>query len=189
MKKKCTKCKKEKSLDEFFNVSRIFKNPRINKDRKSTVCKKCVYKRITLNRFKNPEKYKELGRNWTKKNPERRKMIRQKYFSSPKGVYRNLVKRGIENVLIPQKDFIEWYANEERKCFYCGIPEILVAKFAKGKMRSRLTIDRVEPKGKYEPKNIVLACGICNFIKSDVFTKEEMLEIGKIIRIKWKRIK
>ena len=110
MKKKCSKCKKEKPLNEFFKASRIFKNPRINKDGKSTVCKKCVYERIALDKLKNPEKYRELGRNWTKKNPERRKIIRQKYSSSPKGVYRNLIKRGKDKVLISQKDFIEWYS-------------------------------------------------------------------------------
>ncbi len=188
MKKKCSKCKKKKSLDEFLGASRIFKNPRVNTDRKSTVCKKCVYERIVLNRLRNPEKYRELGRNWTKRNPERRKIIRQKYFSSPKGIYRNLIKRGRDKVLIFQQDFIVWYLNQKKNCFYCDIPEISVIKFAKGKMRSRLTIDRVEPKGNYEFKNIVLACGICNFIKSDILTKEEMLKVGKIIKIKWKKI-
>jgi len=188
MKKKCSKCKKEKSLDKFFKASRIFKNPRVNKDRKSTVCKKCIYERIALNRLKNPEKYRELVRNWTKKNPEKRKIIRQKYFSSPKGIYRNLVKRGRDKILISQKDFIEWYRNQKKNCFYCNIPEILVVKFAKGKMKSRLTIDRIKPKGNYELGNIVLACGICNFIKSDVFTKNEMLKVGKIINTKWEKI-
>lgn len=187
MKKRCTKCNKEKSLDEFFKNSRIFRNPRINKDGKSTVCKKCVYERIALNRLKNPEKYRELGRNWTKQNPEKRKIIRQRYFSSPKGIYRNLLKRGIDKVLISQSDFIDWYNKQKKSCFYCNIPEILVAKFAKGKMRSRLTIDRLEPKGNYELGNIVLACGICNFIKSDVLTKTEMLKVGSIINAKWKK--
>jgi hypothetical protein len=188
MTKRCSKCKKEKLLDEFFNASRVFKNPRVNKDGKNTVCKKCVYERIAVNRLKNPEKYRELGRDWTKQNPERRKIIRQKYFSSPKGIYRNLIKRGRDNVLIEQKDFIEWYNNQKKNCFYCDISEILVKKFAKGKLRSRLTIDRIEPKGKYEVDNIVLACGVCNFIKSDVLTKEEMKKVGKIIKAKWKKI-
>jgi len=188
MKKKCSKCKREKSLDKFFKVSRAFKNPRINKDGKDTVCKECVYKRIALNRLNNPEKYRELGRNWTRKNPERRKIIRQKYFSSPKGIYINLIKRGRHKVLISQKEFIEWYLKEKKSCFYCNISENLVKKFAKGKLRSRLTIDRVNPKGNYELGNMVLACGVCNFIKSDVFTKKEMLEVGKIIKIKWKKI-
>jgi len=188
MKKKCSKCKKEKLLDDFFKTSRIFKNPRINKDGKSTVCKKCVYERIALNKLKNPEKYRELARNWTKENPERRKTIRQKYSSSPKGIYTNLIKRGRDKVFIFQKDFIEWYSRQEKKCFYCDVPENLVKKFAKGKLRSRLTIDRINPKGNYESDNMVLACGICNLVKSDVFTKDEMLKIGKIIKIKWEKL-
>lgn len=188
MTKKCSKCKKEKSIDEFFKTSRVFKNPRINRDGKSTVCKKCVYERIAINKQKNPEKYRELGRNWTKENPEKRKIIRQKYFASPKGIYRNLIKRGRDKVKISQENFIDWYENQEKNCFYCFIPETLVSKFAKGKMRGRLTIDRIEPKGKYELNNMVLACGICNFIKSDVFTKDEMLKVGRIIKLKWKNI-
>ena len=151
----------------------------------STVCKECTYTRIALNRQKNPEKYRELLRSWAKLNPARRKNIRKKYASSPKGIYRNLIKRGIKKVLISQSDFIDWYNNQRKLCFYCNIPELLVVKFAKGKMRSRLTIDRLDPKGTYQKDNIVLACGICNTVKSDIFTKDEMKEIAKIIRAKW----
>ena len=186
--KKCNKCKKEKELSEFFKLSRYFKNPNKNKDRMSTVCKECTYKRIALNRIKNPEKYRELGRNWTLKNPERRRAIGKRYWTSPKGIYRNLAKRNKLKVLISQKDFISWYENQDRLCVYCGIPENLVAKFAKGKLRARLTIDRLEPKGNYEKNNIALACGVCNFIKSDVFTPKEMLIVGNIIRSKWEKL-
>ncbi|MCX6737075.1 MAG: hypothetical protein NTW73_03270 [Candidatus Parcubacteria bacterium] len=184
----CSKCKKEKSLEEFFKASMVFKNPRINKDRKSTICKKCTLERTNLNRLNNLERYRKYGINWTKKNPERRKAIRQKYFRSPKGIYRNLIKRGKDHVLILQSDFINWYNVQPKYCFYCGIPENMVYKFAKGNMRNRLTIDRINPKGSYSINNIVLACGVCNFVKSDIFTKEEMLEVGKIIKIKWETL-
>jgi hypothetical protein len=152
----------------------------------STICKECTYKRIKNNINLNKEKYREIGRNWTLKNPEKRKMITKRYTSSPKGIYRNLVKRDKTKVLITQKDFIDWYIKQEKTCIYCGIPENLVAKLAKGKLRARLTIDMLEPKGNYEKSNIALACGICNLIKSDIFTPAEMSEVGKIINKKWK---
>ena len=186
--KKCTKCKKEKELSEFFKNSRQFKNPSKNKDRMSTICKKCTYERIRININLNKEKYKEIGRNWTLNNPERRKIITKRYLTSPKGIYRNLIKRDRLKVLISQKDFIDWYLGQEKVCVYCGIPEKLVAKFAKGKLRARLTIDRLEPKGNYEKNNITLACGICNLVKSDIFTPAEMSKVGNIINMKWKKL-
>ena len=128
------------------------------------------------------------GRAWTLRNPERRKSIRKKYNASPKGIYRHLIKRGKNKVLISQQDFIDWYNSQRKYCSYCGIPESLVSKFAKGKLKARLTIDRIEPKGLYEKKNIILACGTCNFIKSDVLTMGEMFLVGKIIKKKWKKI-
>jgi ribosomal protein L33 len=36
----------------------------------------------------------------------------------------------------------------------------------------------------YELNNIVLACGRCNFVKSNFFTEQEMLKIGNIIKTK-----
>lgn len=186
--KKCNKCKKEKDLDEFFKSSRYFKNPNKNKDRMSTICKECTYKRIRININFNKEKYRELGRNWTLKNPEKRKIISKRYWTSPKGIYRNLVKRNKTKVLISQGDFIDWYIKQEKICVYCGIPQKLVEKFAKGKLRARLTINRLEPKGNYEKNNILLACGVCNFIKSDVCTPAEMSEVGKIINKKWQKL-
>lgn len=188
--KKCSKCKKEKPLEEFFKVSRVFKNPSVNIDRRNTVCKKCTSKRIAINRKNNPEKYAEMGRIWTKNNPERRKEIRCRWQNSPKGYYQALKKRGVENVKISKVDFIEWYLKQEKKCFYCKLPEELIEKFVGNKMSKsrRLSIDRINPKGVYEIDNIVLACGICNMVKSDIFTKEEMLEVGKIINIKWNKL-
>jgi hypothetical protein len=184
----CSKCKKEKELTQFYKNSRHFKNPNKNKDRMSTVCKKCTAIVVKKNRIKNKDKYSQLTKNWILKNPEKRRIIIKKYWSSPKGIYRNLLKRGRSKVLISQKDFITWYTKQEKICVYCGIPENLVAKFNKGKLKSRLTIDRLEPKGNYEIDNIALACGICNMVKSDIFTPIEMSAIGNIIKNKWKKL-
>ncbi len=186
--KKCTKCKIEKELTEFYKNSRQFINPNKNIDRMSTFCKKCTQNISKKNRLINKDKYRELTKKWEIINPDRRKIIIKRYRSSPKGVYINLIKRGRSKVLISQKDFIDWYLKQERVCVYCGIPEKLVGKFAKGKLKGRLTIDRLQPKGNYEKDNIVLACGICNFVKSDIFTPAEMSIVGNIIKNKWKKL-
>jgi len=186
--KVCSKCLKGKSLDNFFNTGRVFANPRVNKDRKMTVCKDCTYKRTRENVIANRERSRGYQRNWIARNPEKVKEKMQLYIKSPKGIYRSLVKRGLENISISQQEFIDWYLKQTRECVYCGIPEELCKKFAKGKMRGRLTIDRIKPKGKYEIGNIVLACGICNFVKLDIFNSEEMSVIGQIIRKKWENL-
>lgn len=192
MTKKCTKCKIEKPLEDFYNKSRTFKNPRVNNYGKSTICKKCTSEKVKLNRIKNQKYYTALNKKWEIKNPERRKEISKKFSHSPKGIYASLFKRGRERVKISQDDFINWYLKEEKKCFYCGLPEeylfINLPIFSKGKLNRRLTIDKTNPLGSYEIGNIVLACGICNLMKSNVLTKEEMLEVGKIINSKWNKL-
>jgi hypothetical protein len=51
-----------------------------------------------------------------------------------------------------------------------------------------LTIDRKDNNFGYTSKNIVLACDICNVVKSNIFTEKEMLEIGKIIKKRYKNL-
>jgi hypothetical protein len=44
-----------------------------------------------------------------------------------------------------------------------------------------LEVDRKESKGKYSPRNCVLACYPCNNAKSDIFTYDEFRKIGEMI--------
>jgi hypothetical protein len=46
---------------------------------------------------------------------------------------------------------------------------------------NRLTVDRLDNNKGYENGNLALSCMRCNGVKSDYFTEEEMLKIGKII--------
>jgi hypothetical protein len=183
--KKCNVCGLEKEIEQFYKLSRNFINPRVNKDKHETLCKSCKQEKQNKSRWKNKDWFNKYNREYAKQNPEKRKRIMQKYQASPKGIYRNLMTRGKERVIISQQDFIKWYESQEKQCFYSDIPETQVAKFAKGKLRKRLTIDKVNPKGNYAEDNMVLACGICNMVKNDIFTQEEMLTIGKIIKKKW----
>lgn len=59
--------------------------------------------------------------------------------------------------------------------------------YLKNKGVKRLTIDRKDNKIGYIIDNMVLCCFRCNSTKSDFFTFEEMLKIGKkIIKPKYK---
>lgn len=90
--------------------------------------------------------------------------------------------------LLTKDEFIKWYEKEDKKCFYCqmNIEDINKIDDSINNRTRRLTIDRLDNFKPYKLNNIVLACYRCNYIKSDFFSKEEMLEIGKIIRRKFK---
>jgi len=53
--------------------------------------------------------------------------------------------------------------------------------FRYGRRGKRLEVDRIESKEPYSPENCVLACYPCNNAKSDVFTYQEFIEIGKTV--------
>lgn len=87
-------------------------------------------------------------------------------------------------------DFLNWYTEEPKVCYYCGIREdemqeivhkgILTSKrfpkdgkFARGVNRGyHLEIDQKKPKEGYGRDNAVLACYFCNNDKSDVFADD-----------------
>jgi 5-methylcytosine-specific restriction endonuclease McrA len=89
--------------------------------------------------------------------------------------------------------FFVWYKKRFTKqdglCEYCHLPGDTIMNykkhFRKGRRGFNLEVDRKDPKGKYSPENCVLACYPCNNAKSDVFSYNEFLMIGKVIgRIK-----
>ena len=85
------------------------------------------------------------------------------------------------------EDFLDWYNQQEKSCFYCGIEELTVQEIVRtGVLKSSrfpkdgrsgqgqgrgvwLEVDRLEPKENYSRKNCVLSCYFCNNDKSDVF--------------------
>lgn len=90
-------------------------------------------------------------------------------------------------------EFYAWYEKrfDQQKglCEYCHLPGDTKKHYGKlfrgGRRGQRLEVDRIESKAPYSPDNCVLACYPCNNAKSDVFSYEEFIEIGKVIyRIK-----
>lgn len=77
-------------------------------------------------------------------------------------------------------------------CHYCGITVGEIEKLAeKNKLFKKtdrgwnLEIDRINSNYEYKRNNCVMACYWCNNAKTDEFTEEEFLEIGKAIRKVW----
>ena len=141
----------------------------------------------------NKEKILKKTKEYREKNKEKYNKYRREYRKyNANGIYRvikeGLLKRNKDEsfLVITQQDFVDWYENQEKKCFYCGrtIEEIKKSNDTLNKKTYRLTIDRKNNDIGYTKDNICLCCYRCNSIKSDYFTEEEMLKIGQIIKEK-----
>jgi hypothetical protein len=75
------------------------------------------------------------------------------------------------------KTFIIWFSNTPKVCAYCGI-ELNPDMRIKTEKRDNLTIDRKYNEVGYVEGNLCIACGLCNMVKSNIFTYEEMKEIA-----------
>ena len=135
-----------------------------------------ILKRQRAYYWKDPERYRQYNREYKKNNLEKLKEIRK----SPKGIYWYLAQTGQRK--ISKKDFVKWYQKQKKRCYYCEILEEEIKPFKCWKKINRLQIDRKDNNKPYQKDNIVLACPVCNFIKGNYFTFEEMLVIGKVIR-------
>lgn len=85
------------------------------------------------------------------------------------------------------EDFLNWYNEQKKECYYCGLKEQEMQEIVmKGLLKSNrfpqngiigrgqsrgvwLEVDRLKPKEKYSRENCVLCCYFCNNDKSDVF--------------------
>lgn len=114
---------------------------------------------------------------------ERRRHNPYSLFSTIK---RNAKMRGLE-CLITKDLFKTWWSCQDQRCVYCDIPvERLAVTDLGKKLAKRLSIDRIDNDKGYIIGNLALACLRCNFIKSNLFSFQEMREIGqKYIKPKW----
>lgn len=117
---------------------------------------------------------------------EKNKKARLKYMEKPVN-YKN-IKRNAKNwdrsIEFTENQLIDWYHKQDKICKYCGISikDIENSNFFIYKKYRRLTIDRIDNNKGYSLDNICLACMICNRTKSNIFSYEQMTEIGKLIR-------
>lgn len=107
------------------------------------------------------------------------------------GAWKKKYKENFENILsLSQFESIL----QREKCCYCGITEEEIDKlidvnqlFKKVNRGFKLEIERYDSNIEYSFDNVDLACYWCNNSKTDEFTKEEFMPIGKEIAKVWKQ--
>ncbi|MFH1202464.1 MAG: hypothetical protein V1674_06205 [Candidatus Omnitrophota bacterium] len=191
----CNECWHKQIVD--YRKGLIVKKPKINYSLLTRkICIKCGEKKDTNSFYKYKVGNKVYFRGacnecWHKQ------IVKLKYeysYKNPIYFYFHLMasarKRKLE-VSITKDDFVEWWEDQEKRCFYCkrNFDNIRFDTDKLNKKLRRLTIDRINNKLGYTINNIVLCCYRCNSIKGNFFDKDEMLEIGKIIHDKFMREK
>jgi translation initiation factor 2 beta subunit (eIF-2beta)/eIF-5 len=106
---------------------------------------------------------------------------------------RNIWNRKFENTNF--WDFHQWYINTEKKCKYCGITETEIKLLLDNKQiftkriktRGRtLEIDRKQSEEKYDNiENLTFCCYWCNNAKTDEFSLDEFIKVGKMFSEIW----
>ena len=91
--------------------------------------------------------------------------------------------------------FFDWYENEPKSCFYCDLEQSWLEElhYQSGHINKRypkrgksLEIDRKDSDKPYSDiQNLVLACYWCNNAKTDTFSAEEFIPVGKEIKKIW----
>ena len=140
---------------------------------------------------KNRDRILKYQKEWRKTHPGEPES-HKKWNNTATGIYSKLKRRtkskgNPELVNIIEEDFIEWYRQQEQKCFYCGrtLGQIQNDETQFKGRAKRLQIDRIDSNKGYEINNIVLACPRCNSIKNNFFTKDEMLKIVNVFKYKF----
>jgi hypothetical protein len=145
----------------------------------------------------NKEKILKLDKRYYKKN--------KKLIGIKSKQYRKINKEKIKNTLytplyiyfrtkgnanfrkiefnISKEDFISWYIKQKQECYYCKrtLEKIKNDNREGKRFNMRFSIERTNNEKGYFLNNIKLVCFRCNQTKSNFFTEQEMLEIGKII--------
>lgn len=187
IKKKCSKCGIEKTLDKFYKRNKFHSDSYYY-----SWCKKCENERGRVYFQKNKKKVVE----YYQKNKEKINIVKKEYRKTIQGFYTTLKGHTKQkNLLICSKiEFLKWYKEQPKKCYYCNLPIekiglcFKMTKLPKKWENNKFQIDRKNPKKDYTINNIVLACPICNFIKRDIFSSKEMKNIAqKCIKPKWQR--
>jgi hypothetical protein len=105
-----------------------------------------------------------------------------------KALYNKFVydrKRFDQDCSISYTDFVE--LAKIKFCHYCK-EEVFWAEYSLGKNGYKYNLDRMNSNIGYHLYNVVVCCWSCNEMKSNKFTYNEFLEIGKILKsIKEKR--
>lgn len=159
-----------------------------HKEKWATYCKQW--------RLKNPEKARGIWERYKERHPDRIRAARLRYRKTPAYFYESIKQNSMKKgrpFFLQKDEFIKWYNDQNKVCFYCGVPEGIIPEnfkqsWGKKKVTDRLTIDRVDNNIGYVLNNLVLACPKCNGVKGDFFTADEMKFIGQeVMKQKWQK--
>ena len=186
MDKKCPKCKEIKPGSDFHNN-------KSRKDGKEWCCKSC--RQVIRQEVYTNRRLAEIRkvRQWQMDNPVKVSEYKKKYHQENpmKQRYANLKNKSRAGMELSQKDFLAWYDKEPKQCFYCDIPSDLLNipnGYIGRKSNGLFTIDRKDCKGNYAEGNIVLACPLCNLVKTNFFSADTMRDIAqKYIKPRWQQ--
>jgi 5-methylcytosine-specific restriction endonuclease McrA len=157
---------------------------------KVAITKKKKSERMKLYYQNNKEAQKLKSKLYRENNRESFNKYRNNYRTKTAGGIYDVIKQGAKKrgveFLIQRQSFIHWFNSQQKQCYYCKRTEneVMADEVIIRKKMTRLTIDRMINSKGYEDDNLALACMRCNSIKSNFFTPDEMMIIGKIINIK-----
>lgn len=156
------------------------------------LCSSCYYKdfyaknkmrmleKMRLYREKNPELVQGRVNRWRTNNKDKVNVYHQrdliKNYERRRAGYKSVFLDSFYNAKaragkismefsITKQEFLALVDESRGLCFYC-------------KQQKTLGLDRCDNKNGYIRSNVVMTCHRCNTVKSDVFTKEEMLQIA-----------
>jgi 5-methylcytosine-specific restriction endonuclease McrA len=104
--------------------------------------------------------------------------------------YANLMtKKTGGSVSFTREEFVEWRraSPERRRCTYCGIDsaQLYALNVINPRTKKRyevVGVDRVDNAKAYDLENLVPSCPLCNQVKSQLLTYEEMASLGPHLR-------
>lgn len=102
-----------------------------------------------------------------------------KPFESLYRVFLKAAKKKNHKVEISYQDFLAFV--EIKLCHYCGA-QVTWAEYSTNRLGNNYNLDRKDNNLGYTKDNCVVCCSRCNRAKSNHFTYEEWVQIGKLIR-------
>lgn len=165
--KSCTRCKSEQDIDTFYWKRDKGKNPR-----RYSECKKCRNIMTKYWHDNNKEKVSQMNSYQRNKDIAKSRERDRVNNTSPGGKYAKLKyvskKRGdVLNITFETfKDLISGM------CYYCESPL----------NKSGHSLDRIDSSKGYMLENVVPCCMLCNKIKSNHLSFDEMRIIGQAVR-------
>ena len=163
--KKCSSCKELLSLGSYSRDQR-------GQGGRSSQCKACRGK---------------SNKRWHSENREYASEYRKARALTPDGIWEKFKSQktgsGVRSLILDKEIFLSWYEKQKKCCTYCGMTLDDFAFVSRvmnlHRKATRLEIDRMNSELPYQSGNLVLACHICNYHKSNFFTHEEFLRIGR----------